>query len=253
MRVSHEGRKLRLKPLVACTILAMVMATPAAAATINFFNENFDAALGANWTGTKTITAVPAGYAALGFSGSMLRNDTVSPIVPTTLTLTGLPTHTGVDINFLLAIIDSWDGINGNPGPDTFVVQVDGVTRVSQVFAIQSGTDGPGAPADLGPLQDRGFSGFNDRGFNMGNVSALNFAHSSSTLVINFFTLDPGWQGTTDESWGLDNLSIDLITSDTAPPSVVPEPATLSLVGLALFGGASRARRNRSKNGSTNG
>jgi hypothetical protein len=43
---------------------------------------------------------------------------------------------------------------------------------------------------------------------------------------------------------GIDNLSIDLITREDGPTTpAVPEPATLSLVGLALLGGASRIRR----------
>jgi hypothetical protein len=39
-------------------------------------------------------------------------NPTGTPGQPTTLTLTNLPPHDSIDLNFLLAIIDSWDGSN---------------------------------------------------------------------------------------------------------------------------------------------
>jgi len=246
MRATSEVRRFRLKTLFVSGVLAVAMAVPASAATVTVFTETFDAALGGNWSGTTTVTGVPAGYTALGFNGGMLRNVTVGPIVSTVLTLNGLAAHDSVDINFLLAIIDSWDGVGGNPGPDTFVVRVDGVDRFSQVFAIQSGSDGPGAPPDLGAVQNRGFNpSFSDRGFDLGAVGSLQFAHTGSSLTIEFFTLAGGWQGGEDESWGLDNLTVDLITRQDAP---IPEPATLSLLGLGLLGTAYRARKNRNTN-----
>src|SRR5262245_31128701 len=242
MRVTSRVRKFSVKTLIASSALALLTAAPAKAAVIPLYNQSFDAALGAEWTGVTTITGVPAGYALIGFSGSMLRNIAFNPPIATVLTLTGLPTHESVDINFLLAVIDSWDGIGGNPGPDTFVVRVDGVERFNKVFAVQSGADSPGVPADLGPLQNRGFSTFNDRGFDMGTVSSLNFAHTNSTLVIEFFTLATGWQGGDDESWGLDSLGITLGTQDGPTPPGVPEPATLSLLGAGLLAAAYRRR-----------
>ncbi|WP_048316980.1 hypothetical protein, partial [Crocosphaera watsonii] len=45
-----------------------------------------------------------------------------------------MPSHTSIDINFLLAIIDSWDGNHPTFGPDFFNVKVDGVSIFSETF-----------------------------------------------------------------------------------------------------------------------
>ena len=51
---------------------------------------------------------------------------TGNPASKTTLTLTGLPSHTSLDLDFVLAILESWDGEDGDHGPDHFNVSVDG-------------------------------------------------------------------------------------------------------------------------------
>ena len=59
-----------------------------------------------------------------GFGNKFLQNKEVgNPQPATTLTLTGLSSHAAIDLNFYLAIIDSWDGTSGNDfGPDYFNV-----------------------------------------------------------------------------------------------------------------------------------
>jgi hypothetical protein len=183
-----------------------------------------------------------------GTGGATFAPNTI-PSIETVLTLTGLPTHTTVDINFLLAIIDSWDGTGGSPGGgnDTFTVSVDGVGVIfSKIFAIQSGIGNYSPPpgVQIGGLFNRGFSGFADLAFNMGNDPSFMFAHSASTLTVRFIASGSGWQGWADgdEAWGMDNLQV-LIDGDT---TAVPEPTTMSLLGASLLTAVARRRR-RSK------
>jgi hypothetical protein len=80
--------------------------------------------IGYTWSGLIAGESV-RGYAGIGnggnvFGGNFLRNNTGGdaggggamgvPGDPTRLTLTGLAPHSGIDINFLLGKISSWDG-----------------------------------------------------------------------------------------------------------------------------------------------
>ncbi|NIM95690.1 MAG: hypothetical protein GTO18_18475, partial [Anaerolineales bacterium] len=135
-----------------------VMAAPSKGRQI-YFND-FDGGLTVAPKVTATLGGVTStepvqGYDGIGspgnsFGGLFLRNTSGggepprTPGSPTTLTLTGLPPHISVDINFLLAIIDSWDGSEPgeDPGgcldchPDIFTVTVDGVTVFSEAFGF---------------------------------------------------------------------------------------------------------------------
>jgi energy-converting hydrogenase Eha subunit G len=98
-------------------------------APLTVYSNNFDGIeiFAAGVTGGLsgiTGTVGVEGFAGLGsvgnqFSGNLLLNGSgdlarfnVTP-TPTTLTLSNLPAHTSRDVNFLLAIIDSWDSTNG--------------------------------------------------------------------------------------------------------------------------------------------
>ena len=48
----------------------------------------------------------------------------------------------------------------------------------------------------------------------------------SSSLTVDFFASGSGWQGGSDEWWGIDNVSVTLDSVEA-----VPEPSTLILVG----------------------
>jgi len=99
-----------------------------------YFSTDFNNGVPGEFSGVTTVEGVQgyAGYGPVGnpFGGDFLRN---TSIMPTTLTLTGLPSHTAININFLLAIIDSWDGL-GNNGPDYFNVSVGGVSVFKKSF-----------------------------------------------------------------------------------------------------------------------
>ena len=92
---------------------------------------------------------------------------------------------------------------------------------------------------------DRGFSGFTDRAFDMTAEAALqNIPHTASTLTVSWFASGAGWQGGSDESWAIDNLSVSI----NAAPAATPEPGTLALlVTSGLTGTGLFLRRRRRK------
>jgi hypothetical protein len=246
------------------TVVALAAAAcllPAAranAASITLYADNFDGlptiapGVGVSYNGSTSTVESVQNYtlAGLGFSGNFLRNAGGGTTqTKSTLTLTNLASHTSVSVGLLLAIIDSWDSV-GCCSPDYLNIEVgDGVTQnlvFSETFDNYNG--GAGQTFNTTPAGPRGAYGFNnsfnDAAYDLTNFAPLqNIAHTSSTLVISWFASGPGWQGGNDESWAMDNLTISM----DAAPAPVPEPATLSLVGLALAGMAGRRRFGRKR------
>lgn len=238
---------------IASIVGACLIFASSAHAAVTVYSNDFDgseafgAGVAGGLSGITTTTATPAGYAGTGiFSGSMLHNATFltvgSDAGRTTLTLSGLPTHDLIDVNFALAIIDSWDSTNGSPAPDYFNVAIDGVVVFKPTFNNASGTNlYPDPDATFVASGALGFnSGFYfnaDRAYDSSSDSALLVAHSASTVVIELFASGAGWQGGVDESWGIDNLSVEAI-------STIPVPAAIWFFGAGIF--ALYSRRTRS-------
>jgi len=228
-------KKLLSTAVLSLSLLILLIPTPNSyAASVTVFSSNLDGAVPGQFSGITTTEPVQ-GYSVIGgFGGNFLRNQ-VAPPSPTTLSLTGLACHTSVDINFELAIIDSWDGIGGNPGPDTFTVDVDGNNVFSQIFESASGTqtyENPQTPITLAFKQALGFNGgWLDSAYNMDLEPAFhNIAHTSNSLTIDWVTLPSGWQGGTDESWAIDNVEVILNGIDD-PSCVSPPPPDDGVVG----------------------
>jgi len=173
------------------------------------------------------------------FSGNLLRNTTTgNPASYTTLSLGNLPTHDSIDINFLLAFIDSWDGASVGPySPDFFNVNVDGI------MILQLSSNNVSGGVELGFDQYGWWTEYPDRAVDLAAESLLTLAHTASSLTIDFYAGGSGWQGGDDESWGMDNLSVVINTNGA--PSTVPEPGTMALVVAGLIGLIGATRRNR--------
>jgi hypothetical protein len=182
------------------------------------FSNNFDSGVPPEFSGVVSIESVQA-YEGIGiganiFGGDFLRNSSVPPL-PTTLTLTGLPAHTSIDLHFLLAIIDSWDG--GGAGGDTFTITIDGQSVFTEVFDNVGGVQSYNPPSGV-ELVRRVELGFRDidehdqeSGYYMGNdLTLANIPHTSNTLTIQWYASGSGWQGGSDESWAIDNLEVVL-------------------------------------------
>jgi hypothetical protein len=212
------------------------------------FFDDFDGAQSAYpgvtavWSGVTTLEPVQ-GFAGLGtssqFGGSFLRNDSAPP-TSTKLTLSNLPYHTAVDLSFLLAVIDSWDGVGSTWGFDTFTVTVDGNTVFSDVLdnagpvvapggvpGVQTYVPPPGV--EVIRMAELGFRDIdiNDQesAYDMAfDPSFNNIPHSNSTMTIEWLAGGPGWQGGIDESFAIDNLSV----------SLVPEPSASLLAALGF-------------------
>lgn len=202
----------------------------------NDFNSDIPAEIGGfiNNIGVQGFNGL--GNLGNTFSGNLLYNDSTGNLaIATTLTINNLPSHTSISVGFLLAVIDSWDSIDGSPSPDFFNVMIDDVSVSQTTFTIQSGTIDyiPPVNGDIGNgLFQRGFSGFNDRAYDMSLESSLqNIPYTASNVTISFFASGNGWQGGNDESWGIDVLNV----------SVIPGPTTLA--GFALLGVCGRRRR----------
>jgi hypothetical protein len=154
-----------------------------------------------------------------------------------TLTLSNLPAHTDVNISFLMAFLNSWDSVNGSPAPDNLEVWVDGGLKGSYTSNNAGGsvTDIGGGTLIAQYVQFDTSYFYSDTVVSMAGDPAYTFAHTASTLTVQWVASGAGWQGWSDEGYGIDNLMVTLLP--------VPEPATPVLFALGLAALARRASR----------
>jgi hypothetical protein len=225
MKSSSVTSRMQWAATLALGLLAAV--SPAFADPGAFFSTNFDSGVPPEFSGVTT-TAPVQGWAGLGhgtdvFSGVMLHNDSGpyggGPAVPTRLTLTGLPPHDYIELHFLLAIIDTWDGNSGGCDPDIFNVTVDGNLVFSESFtnfpdSHTASYPNASTPPEVALAQyyDLGFLDFEpDAAYDLGlEPSLLAIPHTAGTATIEWFASGDGWQGSYDESWAIDNVEVVL-------------------------------------------
>ncbi len=168
-----------------------------------------------------------------------------------TLSLADLAAHDSLTLDFDLYIIQSWDG-NGPEGgsADYFRVEIDGVEVMYTNFAQYAGRNTQAYPNNGGALGDggtfaprTGAYAQNHLGYGTGNFGdstyriSLTLDHVAPDATLRFTSLQN--QGLSDESWGLDNVSV------TVTP--VPEPEAWALLcgGLGVIGAAVQRRTAR--------
>jgi len=183
------------------------------------FTTDFENGLPAQFVAPAAAIEGAQGYAGLGpagrrFGGAFLRY-AAPTLAPTTLTLTGLPPHTFVDVEFLLAIIDSWDGV------ERMEVRIDGQLLFSHVWDRQYGTSSytPPVGAMLSSGVELGFGSgayyFTDLAYDLGLEPMLRgIPHTASTLTVEWSVnavagvYASNWQGGLDESWAIDAVRV---------------------------------------------
>jgi hypothetical protein len=225
--------QLKIITRVAIASFALTVLLPAsmAASSTVVFSTDFESGLPPQITAPGTHIESVQGYAGLGtvgdqFSGNLLRYDDTNVLV-TKLRLTNLPSHDHIDLGFLLAIIDSWDGT------ELLQVSVDGNLIFSHWFQLASG-DSSSYIAPPGGLLSRGTnlgwsSGgwyWHDRAYDMSiEPTFMGIPHTADTLAVTWSlsatvgSAAQNWQGGTDESWGIDNLKVSIESTSTGIPS----------------------------------
>ena len=129
-----------------------------------------------------------AGYGPTGnqFGGKMLRSATSSTV---TITLTNLPAHVWLSLEFLFAAIDSLDGTGTFPAGDFLEVNVDGATVFNESFAnsltTQIQSDVPPAGGELARRVELGFwAAYPESVCNMAMVPRFQrIAHTASSAA----------------------------------------------------------------------
>ncbi len=207
------------------------------APTGSYFFTNFEDGLLGNFSGAGSVQDTQNfDNAVAAFGAKFLRNDAASASSATAaaasiLTLTGLPSHTSLTLNFLLAVIDSWDSGNGGffNGPDILNVTIDDISVFNTNFDNFGNDQAYPVGARLFALSDRGFStSYNDTAY---NITVNPVTHSASTATIRFFTSGgtptQGFQGGLDESFAIDNVAVFLTAASSPVVFDTPQPPQL--------------------------
>ena len=200
------------------------------------FSTDFESGLPSEITGENSAAENVAGtqgfsaFAGTSFLWNNSDNFSDGPInrsSKTTLTITGLPANGTIDLNFDLALIESWDGETA--GGENLVIDVNGNNIFSESYYYID--DDAQQTIDASPhlitqkIQKTdvfagGLSGFADSLYYM---EFEDIVYTGTSVTIDFYRSGPGAQGGSNESFGLDNISV-----------AIPEPGTYTL-GLSAL------------------
>lgn len=219
-----------------CVVLLFSLAVvglPAAANPEVVYTADFEDGLIPGEFSGGGVIADTAEMSEVGFGAYCLHGDDN----PTTLTLTGLPAHNSLSLDFIVAMIGSWDGLEydagGNPNsiPDYWSVTVDGESIFTETFDNHPAEefDQTFVPPEGSVLARFALLpgwGESYSAYDMSYVDAFqDIPHTADSVTIEWFAHGDGYEGIGNESWAIDNLSI----------TAVPEPASLLLIGLGAL------------------
>ena len=250
-------------------LLAMAQTSGAVAAV---YSNDFQTSVGSEWSTTFAgglaldSTVASAGRMFLGRADGNPTLGNSNDVLK--LSLSGLAAHDKVTVSFDVYVLNSWDGNGplgnfplGPFGPDLFGVTIAGaapgtvssfITTFSNLNGGEAGSDPiagvlqsypgpfptlPGSAPFSGALEV-GTLGYDFFGGGPGDDDSvyrlsLTFAHSDSSLALSFF--GSGLQDLSDESWGLDNMSVDV--------NAVPLPAPVALLATSFVSLLAARRR----------
>ncbi len=226
--------------LAAAGMTGLVLALPGTAGATVFYSKNFqNGSTYAEWSTNQHYTNAPTFTRFLG----RYTNDTVTLTLPTPAEYNRPhdevpgdpppgeppPTRDQLLLEFHLYIIDSWDGSEPTQGPDYFNVQVNGMSIFDETFANQHMYQSYHHLPDVGRAQ----LGFDQRWVDSIYYMSMPFDVTTDTFHISF--RGHGLQVINDESWGIDNINLSIIT--------VPSPGAAALLVLGTFCVAGGRRR----------
>lgn len=227
------------------TLAGLALATLASQATVVYSN-NFDSAATTGSGVTAMLTGGANVATSVSFNGTY--GDISRSSTSITLTLNNLPVHTGLSLSYILAFLDSWDSRDGSSccSPDDLEFRIDGSLVDSYTYnnALGSIKDIGGGTLLHEYVQFDSNQFFSDTVVDMGSDPLLSFAHTASSITFSWTATGGGWQGSSDEAFGLDNIVVALRGVQTGGGGTVPEPTSLALVAVAALGlGMTRRRR----------
>jgi hypothetical protein len=228
-------------------LLSALMAAGSAGATTIFFTD-FNSGAPSQISGSNGIanSALVGGSSAI--DGLQLWQDysTGNPSASTTLTLTGLAANQSLNLDFNFLAIGSWDGTTEGPAaPDFFNVSLNSNSIFQGAFRnyglsspeYPGCTVGSNCTSAIYPVPPTGTTVTLEQG-NTGDFGTSIYeivisgvtADAGGNATFNFFASGSGWQGGSDESFGLDNIKVT-----SAAAAATPEPSTWMLIGGALL------------------
>jgi hypothetical protein len=196
---------------VSAPVVVTVQPLPADCA-VEVYHNDFQGPVGTEWSSTATDVTPLGTRRFLGQFG----NDSPS------LALTGLPAHTKVEIAFDLFIIRSWDGNSTPFGPDVWELRVaDGQALLETSFSNGARQAYP-YPYPAGDFDsctgsiETNTLGYMVAGAPSDSVYHLAYAFHHSEDAISFLFEGHGLESLDNESWGLDNVVVRVV-SEIAP------------------------------------
>lgn len=202
------------------------------------YSNNFESGSTSGWSIPRG-SVTPTGRGFLGEFG----NETPK------LLLTNLGTHTGVTVAFDVYVIRSWDGNSDTPGvgPDVWSFGFDKPdgeqALITTTFACQPAqwsreqsyptAFGFGDAQMYSGAAERDTLGYVHRDWELSAVYRMQFTFPHASNDLGLWFRGSGLQQITDESWGIDNITV----------TTIPTPGALALGGLSLGLLGRRSRR----------